>query len=395
MHTTEWTEAKVLEVVTQELQRGLPLEWEGRNYGPQDVWQTLVGGACQGLSISQQTRTSEGGPHGNTVMYILRQQTWWQLDTVERAGNQVLQHSAGDLGPGPVTLAIDLHHQPYYGRKEGVVCGGEKKQGTNKFFSYATAYVIRPHREVTLAITVVEPGDKIVEIVARLLAYLDPLDLWVDRILMDREFFATDVIELLQGCGCPCIIPVKRTGDPKRNNGTQPLFRWEISAWTPWQLRRSGKDHVHFDVAIVVKEEEKGRVTLPYVAEGIPRVAPAQVKKRYGKRFGIESSYRQAYQALLPTCSKDPVYRLLRLVIALVLRNCWLQMRRQLGEKCPGRIGVHLPRKFLPFKQFLGWLTVAIRQIWPLRPPETVVAQRQRTPHRRRRLDRLRRKKVA
>jgi len=251
MHSTEWTEAKVLELVIQELQGGLPIEWEGRDYGPTDVWQTLVGSACQGLSISQQTRTSEGGPHGNTVMYILRQQSWWKLSKIEPAGNRLLQSSAGDLGPGPVTLAIDLHHQSYYGKKQGVVCGGEKKQGTNKFFSYATAYVIRPHREVTLAITVVEPGDKIVEIVARLLAYLDPLDLWVDRILMDREFFATEVIELLQGCGCPCIIPVKRTGDPKRNNGTQPLFRWEISAWTPWQLRRSGKDHVHFDVAIV------------------------------------------------------------------------------------------------------------------------------------------------
>lgn len=394
MYTIELTEKKVLETVVNELQNGLPIEWQGRLYGPTEVWQTLVGASAQTLSVSQQTGTAQGGPHGNTVMVILRQQSWWDRAKLERFGNRLLQSSAGNLGPGPVTLAIDLHHQPYYGKKEGIVCGGEKKQGTNKFFSFATAYVIRAHREVTLAITVVEPGDTLVEIVARLLAALDPLDLWVDRILMDREFFAAEVMELLQGCDCPFTIPVKRTGDAKRGNGTQRLFQWELSAWTPWKLR-SRQAHVHFDVAIVVRHEKKGRVTLPYAADGIEKVAPEQAKKRYGKRFGIESSYRQANQALIPTSSKDPVYRLLRLILALVLRNVWLRIRRQLGEKRTGRRGVWLPRKFTPFRQFLGWLMVAIRTIWPLRPPETVLAQRQRTPQRCRRLDRLQRRRVA
>jgi len=231
-------------------------------------------------------------------------------------------------------------------------------------------------------VTVVEPGEKAVTVIARLLAYLDPLDLWIDRLLLDREFFAAEVIELLQGCDCP--LPVKRTGDAQRGNGTQPLFRWELSAWTPWQLQ-SRQAHVHFMAAIVVRKEAKGRVVLPYAADGIPEVAPAQVKKRYGKRFGIESSYRQAYQALIMTCSKDPVYRLLRFIIALVLRNCWLRVRRQLGEKRPGRGGVSLPKKFLNFRQFLSWITAAIWQRWPLRPPEPVTAQRQRTRRWRRR----------
>jgi len=53
MHTTEWTETQVLDAVTNELQNGLAIAWQGRRYGPLDVWQSLVGAAAQTISLSQ------------------------------------------------------------------------------------------------------------------------------------------------------------------------------------------------------------------------------------------------------------------------------------------------------------------------------------------------------
>jgi len=45
------------------------------------------------------------------------------------------------------TVAIDTHNVSYYGsRSTSHIVGGEKKQGTNYFYSYATAILIHRHR---------------------------------------------------------------------------------------------------------------------------------------------------------------------------------------------------------------------------------------------------------
>ena len=44
----------------------------------------------------------------------------------------------------------------------------------------------------------------------------------------------------------------------------------------------------------------------------------------FRKRFGIETSYRQLGEGLAQTTSRDRRYRLLRVGLALLLRNVWV-----------------------------------------------------------------------
>lgn len=384
MHTTEWTEGKVVNGLVEEWQSILPITWQGRKYGPEEVWQAVLGATAQEQSLSQQSQTASGSPSAHHLLTILRAQTWWDLTTVERKLNVGLQRRVRLAGKGPLSLAIDLHQRPYYGREHPSVCGGEKKAGTHWFYTYATACVLRKKRRITVAVTMVWPGDTMEQVVARLLAYLDPMELWVREILLDRQFFAKDVIALLQDCQWPFIIPVRRTGDAQQRTGTQPLFEWETDGWTVWRLVRQDGKPVGFEVAIYVIRTDKGLKALPYAVNGLPHIAPKQVGKRYRGRGGIESTYREAYQARIPTTSTDPVYRLLCFGLALILSNAWWELRWELGERRPGRGGRHFPLRFLPFRQYLDWMASVIRQRWPLRPPETAFTQRRRIPKRRR-----------
>ena len=72
---------------------------------------------------------------------------------------------------GPIEVAFDFHDRPYYGKQEqrgSLVCAGEAKDGTTRFYRVATAYAILHGHRVTLAIRFVLPGDQPVQMVKEL-----------------------------------------------------------------------------------------------------------------------------------------------------------------------------------------------------------------------------------
>lgn len=385
MGSTDARATASVERTIEQMQAALPIAWAGRQYGAADGWRSLLLAACKESSLSLETRSTRHAPHANTVWEMLRAQGWWTLTAVERGLNECLRCAAKHLGKGPLSLAIDLHDQPYYGNKDGaMVRGGQRKDGTNYFFTYATAYVIRQQRRYTLALVEVAPGETMAQILARVLALLAPLDLWIGVVLLDRGFFAADVIALLQARDLPFIIPVKQTGDIERMNGTVPLFGAAKSGWTRWQLTGADGNVVTFDVAIKVEHSDEGNVAIPFACGGQDHRSPRAIAEEYRLRFGIESSYRQAYQVRIMTTTPDPVYRLLRFGLAMLLRNQWIMLRRALGEPRTGRGGVRLHKQFLVLPQFLDALAHAIHADWPRRPIESFQEWRQRTPSRRR-----------
>jgi IS4 transposase len=56
-------------------------------------------------------------------------------------------------------------------------------------------------------------------------------------------------------------------------------------------------------------------------------LSPRQVRRRYRKRFGIESSYRCAGQVRGWTTLPNPAYRFVLIVLSFVLLNVWVHLR--------------------------------------------------------------------
>ena len=83
--------------------------------------------------------------------------------------------------------------------------------------------------------------------------------------------------------------------------------------------------------------------------------SPTEIRQRYRRRFGIETSFRQMRQARIYTCTRNPRLRLLFVAVALLLRNLWVWIHQtRLAEGSGPSITLHLER--LRFKRMLDWI---------------------------------------
>jgi IS4 transposase len=72
-----------------------------------------------------------------------------------------------------------------------------------------------------------------------------------------------------------------------------------------------------------------GRQALVYAYWGLKPSSYQGVHETYRLRFGIESSYWQLQQARIRTCTRQPQQRLLFVAVALLLRNVWVWLHRE------------------------------------------------------------------
>jgi putative transposase len=90
--------------------------------------------------------------------------------------------------------------------------------------------------------------------------------------------------------------------------------------------------------------------------------SPSEIRERYRKRFGIETSFRQLRQARIYTCTRQPRLRLLFIAVALVLRNLWVWVHHLfLAEGDRDNRTLHLER--LRFKRMLEWIVHEIQRL--------------------------------
>lgn len=217
-----------------------------------------------------------------------------------------------------VPIAVDVHRRPYYGdpdRTHGVT-GGKREQGTHWAWAYATAVALVPGHRHTLAVTAVAPGDTPAELVERLLAQVGWAGVRVRYVLLDRGFYSVGVIQALHRRRLRFVIPV-----PRRGREATRFFRRGTRGWFDHTVR-SHRSKQHAPVRVAVVPGPNGRRPLVYACSDGFHALP-RVVLRYGRRFGIESSYRQLGECLGRTTSRDVVYRLLLVGVSLLIRAVW------------------------------------------------------------------------
>ena len=219
-----------------------------------------------------------------------------------------------------VPVAIDIHRRPYYGDRSHTtgVTGAKAEGGTNWFWSYATAVSLLPGHRHTLAITTVGPDDTLAAVVQRLLIQVNWSGVAVGYVLLDRAFYAVGVINALKARNLRFIVPMVRRG-----GGSQRFFRRGCRGWFDHTVHghRPADGSAPVRVA-VVPGSDGNRPQVFACSAGF--AAPARVALVYGRRFGIESSYRQLGECLAVTTSRDVVYRLLRVGVGLLIRAWWV-----------------------------------------------------------------------
>jgi len=236
----------------------------------------------------------------------------------------------------PQQVACDLVLIPYHGQpmldlKE--VYRSQAKSGTSHFHAYATAYVNYRGQRFTLALTIVERGEKLQEVLKRLLRRLSRLGVPVRIVLLDRGFWSVAVLRYLQRARYPFLMPVvlrgRKDGHPEGPSGTRVFASRKRGGWGGYTVKAGDGQTARVAICVHCRNYNgqwgrRGRQTLVYAFWGIKPSSTKWVRETYRRRFAIEASYRQMHQGRARTGTRNPLVRLLLVGVALVLRNVWV-----------------------------------------------------------------------
>jgi len=91
--------------------------------------------------------------------------------------------------------------------------------------------------------------------------------------------------------------------------------------------------------------------------------SPTEIRQRYRKRFGIETSYRQRRQGRIHTCTRNPYLRLFFIAVAFILRNVWVWIHQtRLADGSGDTMTLHL--ELLRFKRMLNWIAHEVDNLY-------------------------------
>ena len=221
------------------------------------------------------------------------------------------------------TLLIDFHQDCYYGNKTNPhVRKGRVKKSTNLFYEYLTADLYCKNGCFTVALFHRNPGENMFSLTKKLLEHVEKF-ISLKTVLFDGEFAIIDILTLLLHKDVNFLgrkskskrVKEHVTMHSKRSNGK--IDR----KWRPIELRSKRSCSKTVSVEICPQNlhgDMKFMVKSPRWA-----ITPEYAEKFYGKRFNIETGYRDKHKFHLFTCTKILSTRLLAFLMATLLWNCW------------------------------------------------------------------------
>jgi len=238
-------------------------------------------------------------------------------------------------------MAVDLHRVAYYKRRRtppAHVRKGQRLAGTVYAHDYATASLLRKGQYYVVAVTPYDPGESLADIVRRLLQQAAGLGFSPRCVLLDRSFWSADVFRYLQRARYPFLIPVqargRRADAPGGPTGTQALLHGRQSG--RYRYRVANRQRQTAVVTVVVHRRprpKRGRANWAYALWRVDLATARSVRESYRRRFRIESSYRLLEGSRGRTSSRDEGLRLWYVVLAVLLVNQWLQLRREASRR--------------------------------------------------------------
>lgn len=375
------SDRQIQALAEQWLREAMPLKDAGWKCTARTLWRIVLLAAARMCSLFAACRDLAGAPGDDAVLRALARCLPKRPLTLE----QWLEPALAGRRLRPALLkrkrriAIDWHLIPYHGRPDrhaNELYHGHPKSGTTKFHAYATACIVDQGCRYTLAVTYLKGHESPAAVLQRLLDRLAARSVPIKLLLLDRQFFVSPVLALLQSRQIPFLLPlVLRGRRPKRRKKAGRTTRRAVKL-RDFQRRAAGRysftwtvknTSVSFAVVVAYKSHRHHRTNqrrhkkFLYAAWRV-RGEPVEIRELYRRRFGIESSYRQLGQARIRTCTRDPVLRLFFVLVALVLRNVWVWLHFTYFTewKC-GEPTLHL--EGLRFRRMLNWLVHAITKL--------------------------------
>ncbi|KZX17560.1 hypothetical protein MBFIL_00970 [Methanobrevibacter filiformis] len=209
----------------------------------------LLNAGVSRTSVSNVSNTCVDSLSEGTIRYRLRN---LDLDMLHQNLNKNLKiHGLKTVHKKHNQFAIDFVNIPYYGKEEnsGDTIKTKPKQGTSRFYAYASIYIILRNKRYTLAMKYIRKGETLKDTVDFLINEITTNGFKIKGIFLDREFYTIEIINYLQNRKIPFIIPCVKRGP---SGGIRKLLTGKKSYSTNYTMRSKGNEAT-FQVNVVVK----------------------------------------------------------------------------------------------------------------------------------------------
>lgn len=334
---------QVVEALIDVMTVRLPLHLQHTRITPREAMQVLAYASVNHTSVEASCAHLAGAPSGNRLREVLLPALPAPA-VLQRQLNAALRAQVPRAmlrGTRDYEIAVDITQIPYHGQPQtdpAEVMRGKAKAGTTHFHGYVTVSLVHTRRRYVLALLFVRLHDRMADLVKRALDVVNRLKIRLRRVLLDAGFCAVEVFRALDRRGLSYIVPLKLRG---RSGGVRTLFHGRASYQTGYTLH--SPQHGAYTVQAVVarryahgRYRRRGARWFAFAVAGLPLQGTAAghaVFEWYRRRFGIEASYRLMNQVRARTTSRDPVFRLLLVGLALLLVNLYTQLRVGLTER--------------------------------------------------------------
>ena len=151
-------------------------------------------------------------PHQTEVNRYLRKIGLDKARNILRECLDALLKEALDLGliSNRVNVLIDFTEHPYYGmRDDRMIKGTNRQKGTTKMRHYLGFSILSRGIHLYAGLEQVATGRSKIPIIIKFLDHLLDLGFELNYVLMDREFYRTELLDEIKGMGGNVLIPAK------------------------------------------------------------------------------------------------------------------------------------------------------------------------------------------
>jgi len=269
---------------------------------------------------------NQGCPDADTLLYHLKNyQDYKQVHQMfitlfEIIWEMTRQSNVFDIQKR-YDVAIDFTEWYYYGdRSTPMVVGKEPDRGTSKCYKFATINIVEAGKRFTMLALPVGPFDSKEKILTQLLSYvLERIK--IRRVYVDRGFFDSNAIKVFNGLHLRYLMPAIKISTVQNILQIAPA----PSVITGFEMK-----DITFNLIVVEDELENGqKVKRAFATNEEYNENDVSLADRlfdlYGRRWGIETSYRVKKHSYLPkTTSKNYLIRLFYFMFSVLLYNLWI-----------------------------------------------------------------------
>ena len=241
-----------------------------------------------------------------------------------------------------------MHLIRRWDRKHGAELVRSKSKGkTGSFERYIAAQCINPGIQMALALLHMPALEDTACYVRKTISMCRRTGAKIGTVMLDREFFSTDVIRMLGDLGVDYLIPCVNTANVVK--AIEEFSRGERPAVSVFRIAKSKNDYVEYTMHITgrkkkskKKSKSKSCVEKPeekYIAFATNR---SDIDlKCYSERWMIETGFRMIENQRVRTRSRSVTVRTLCFLYSLVLFNSWILANAELTNNPSVSCGVY------------------------------------------------------